>query len=129
MGTNRYAHLAPVLLRLALGAVFTAHGLAKLMHRAATAAFFAKVGIPLPHAAGALVGWVESAGGILLLVGYGTTLIAVLLAIVMLVAIVAVKLPRGFVDGWELEFTLLMGALTLMLTGAGSLRATGGKQP
>jgi putative oxidoreductase len=114
---NRYAHLAPLLLRLALGAVFIVHGLPKFLSTGAVAQFFGQVGIPAPYAMVLLVGAVEVIGGALLLIGYGTRIAAALLALDMLGAIVTAKLSMGFVNGWEFEAVLLAATLSLILSG------------
>jgi uncharacterized membrane protein YphA (DoxX/SURF4 family) len=121
--SNRYAHLAPLLLRLALGAVFIVHGLPKFLAASAVAQFFSQVGIPAPHAMVLLVGAVEVIGGALLLIGYGTRITAALLALNMLGAIVTVKVSMGFVDGWEFEAVLLAATLSLVLSGPMGQRA------
>jgi uncharacterized membrane protein YphA (DoxX/SURF4 family) len=121
--SNRYAHLAPLLLRLALGAVFIVHGLPKFLATSAVAQFFSQVGIPAPHAMVLLVGAVEVIGGALLLIGYGTRITAALLALNMLGAIVTVKVSMGFVDGWEFEAVLLAATLSLVLSGPMGQRA------
>lgn len=114
---DRYAALAPVLLRLALGPIFIAHGIPKLINTAGVAGFFANIGLPAPYAMTLLVGLVEVIGGTLVLIGYGTRLGAALLAVVMLVAITMVKWSQGFLNGWEFDFMLLAAALSLMLSG------------
>lgn len=121
--TNRYAHLAPLILRLAAGLVFIAHGYPKLLAPAGFAEFFGQVGIPAPSVMVLVVGAVEVIGGALLLVGYGTRLAAALLAAVMLVAIVTVKLSMGFANGWAYDFMLLAACLSLILSGPIARRA------
>lgn len=114
---NRYAHLAPVVLRVAIGVIFLVHGIPKLTQTAGVAGFFGQVGIPAPFAMAILVGLVEALGGLSLLVGYGARIASALLAVVMLVAILTVKLGAGFVGGWEFDLALLAGLLSLVLSG------------
>lgn len=115
--TQRYAHLAPLLLRLALGAVFIAHGLPKLTAPGMTAGFFGKIGIPAPYVMVLVVGLIEAGGGLLLLLGVATRIVASLLALTMLTAILTAKRTVGFVGGWEFEMVLLAAALSLVLSG------------
>lgn len=115
--TNRYAHLAPVLLRLALGVVYILHGIPKFQSPDGVAQFFGQMGIPAPFFMVLLVGAIEVVGGALLMIGYGTRVAAALLALTMLGAIVTVKFSMGFVDGWEFEAVLLAAALSLVLSG------------
>ena len=124
---NRYADYAPTLLRLMLAVVFIAHGYQKLfvMGISGVTAMFQSFGIPLPSLSAWIVALVEFFGGILLLIGFLTRYAATLIAIVMLVAILAVKLPIGLIGngmcGAELDLGLLAGAIALMLLGPGKL--------
>ena len=72
----------------------------------------------------AIVTFVQLLGGIALIVGIGTRIVALLLAIVMLVAILTVHLANGFYasdGGIEFSLTLLAGNLLLLLAGPGSM--------
>lgn len=107
------------LLRLALALVFIAHGWAKLNGLEATEAFFSNVGIPAASSMAVLVGLVEFLGGLAMLLGVFTSWAGGLLAVVMLVAILQVKLSKGFLGGYEFDLTLLLAALSLIFLGAG----------
>jgi len=74
------------------------------------------------------VALLETIGAVLLILGLGTRILAVLFAFDMLVAIFAAK--RGFMKtpfmaqqatGWEFDFALLGISLALFVMGAGSL--------
>lgn len=114
---NRYAHLGPVLLRLALGVIFILHGIPKFLSLGGTAEFFGQVGIPAPFFMVLVVAAIEVVGGALLVIGYGTRIAAALLALTMVGAIITVKFAMGFVNGWEFELVLLAAALSLVLSG------------
>jgi putative oxidoreductase len=116
MNNNKYV---PVLLRLALGAVFILHGYGKLTGIEGTIGFFDKVGIPVPGFSAWLVALVEFLGGISVLVGYFTRISAGLIAIVMVVAMISVKFAQGFVGGWEFDFVLFIVAISLVILGDG----------
>jgi putative oxidoreductase len=61
---------AAVLVRVAVGVVFTSEGIQKFLYPDALGAGrFAKIGIPAPEVMGPLVGVVESVGGLLILIG------------------------------------------------------------
>lgn len=122
---DRYARLAPVPLRLALGAVFLLHGLPKLLQTPAYAELFARIGLPAPAFMALLIGAMEVTGGLLVLTGYWVRIAAGLLALVMLGAIVLVKGSRGFINGWEFDAVLLAAALSLGPSGTG--RPTAGR--
>ena len=131
----------PAVLRLAIGAVFVAHGAQKLFGvwggggLSGTAAFFGQLGLTPAYPLAILVGLVEFAGGLMLIAGALTLFVALALALNMVVALWKVHLANGFFLNWNIvagqghgyEFTLaLIGALvSLMLTGPGALSVDG----
>lgn len=116
-----FGAFAPLILRLILGAVFIVHGYPKLFKNfSETAGFFESIGIRPGKFWVFAVGAVEFFGGIALVLGFATQLAAALLAIDMLVAIAKVKFRQGFVGGYEFDLTLLVIALSLVLTGPGA---------
>ena len=110
-------------LRLVVGLVFAAHGGQKLFGFgiAGTAGFLGGLGVPLPQVAAVALIAVELLGGLALIVGAGTRIVAALLAADMLVAILTVHLKEGFFvpHGVEFVLTLLGGCLALVGLGAG----------
>jgi putative oxidoreductase len=110
---------APLALRLAWGMIFIAHGAQKFMGLDHTTQFFTGLGILLPGIAAPLIALLEVVGGIALLLGLGTRIFALLLAVNMLVAILTAKLTLGLVGGFEFELALLAGCITLALSGPG----------
>jgi putative oxidoreductase len=116
-------------LRIAVGAVFIAHGAQKLFtyHISGVAGMFAQIGIPLPHFFAAVVTLVEFFGGIALVLGVATRLAALAIAVNMAVAILAVHFKNGFFlpTGYEYAFTLFAASVCLMLTGAGEFSVDG----
>lgn len=81
------AFLPPLLTRLVLGQAFYYTGRGKLENFAATASFFADLGIPLPELNAAFVARLEYYGGLLLVVGLLTRAVALLLSSTMVVAL------------------------------------------
>ncbi len=79
------------------------------------------MGAPLPGITAPLVACLEFFGGIALVIGLFTRLVALGLAADMLGAILIVKLGSGFFApaGLEFELALLGGALTVALAGPG----------
>jgi putative oxidoreductase len=119
-----FGDLVMVLARLLLGVVLFAHGWQKLFDQGfeGTTASFAKMGIPLPAVGAAYATAVEMLGGALLVLGAGTTLVAVLVVLDMLGAALLVHIGNGiFVStgGWELVGVIMAGALLLAAAGAG----------
>ena len=115
---NRLAPYAAVLMRLAVGGVFLRHGVVKLHNGLdATAAYLHDVGFPFPALWALVLIGVETVGAVGVLLGVFTRIWAALMSVVMIVAILAVKIPRG--GNFELEALLLAGALTLVALGDG----------
>src|SRR5512143_2383721 len=72
--------------RLLLAVLFLPAGIGKLTGFAGTVGYIAEVGLPLPQLAAALALVVEIVGGAALVAGYGTRLVAIVLAAFTLVA-------------------------------------------
>lgn len=121
---NRYfPEWGSLFLRLALGAVFMAHGWAKLSGPVGTPEGFNidAWGWPHPVLWAWIVALVETFGGLLLVVGLLTRFAAALICGVIIVAILQVTAEQGFIGGFELDFSLLMIAIALILMGGGRL--------
>ncbi len=125
---STYEHLAPLLLRLAIGLTFFFAGLGKVMGgTAGVSGFFGNLGIPLPGLMGPFVAYLELLGGLALIVGLFTRVFSLLFVPNMLVAMLLVSVPKamqaqniamGFSDT-RVEFLLLLGSLALALLGPG----------
>jgi len=118
------SHWSPLFLRLAVGAVFFAHGAQKLFGMFGGsglngfAGTMGRMGLKPALAWAILVALVEFLGGIALVFGFLTRLWALLLGIVMVVAILGVHLSGGFFS-FEFPLVLLAGCLSLLLSGGG----------
>lgn len=71
----------PLIGRIGIAAIFLLSAIAKLTAPAATVGYIASVGLPLPQLGLAIAILVEFLGGILLVVGYRTRLVAAGLAV------------------------------------------------
>ncbi|MCJ2048238.1 DoxX family protein [Methylobacterium sp. J-070] len=80
VGTSAAAAL-PVTGRVLMSAIFLVSGVGKLAAPAATLATIAAAGLPLPPASYAAAALVEVGGGLLLILGYRTRLVALVLAL------------------------------------------------
>jgi putative oxidoreductase len=76
----------PLLGRILIGALFVTAGVRKAMAIAATAGYFAKLGVPAAEIMAWVVVFIEVGGGLALILGWQTRLVAWLLAIFVGVA-------------------------------------------
>lgn len=126
MNQSRLTTTAVTVLRVILGFLFAAHGWQKFNEWtiAGTQAAFAQMGVPAANVSAPLIAGLELAGGIALILGVLTRVVAALLAIDMIGALFLVHASAGiFADKGGYELVLLLGAaaLALALTGAGRL--------
>ena len=124
MNQPRLTTTALTVLRVILGFLFAAHGWQKFNDWtiAGTQAAFTQMGVPAANISAPLVAGLELAGGIALILGVLTRVVAALLAVNMIGALVLVHASAGvFADKGGYELVLLLGAaaLALALTGAG----------
>jgi len=116
----RYSDWSPLLLRIAIGAIFIAHGQAKLFGGlGGVEKYLHGLGFPIPSVFAVILAITEFFGGVCLLIGLFTRWAALLISVVMIVAILKVHLPHGLTGagGYEFPLALLAGALSLALTG------------
>jgi putative oxidoreductase len=114
-----------LLLRIALGVLFLAHGLLKLlMHKpAGTAAYFRSLG--LPGFVGYLTMAAELSGGTLLILGIATSLVALALVPLILGTIYMVHGSKGWLftnegGGWEFPAFWAVALVVQALLGSGA---------
>ncbi len=121
---NRTAPYAALVLRLSLGVMFVAHALLKLLvfTLPGTVQFFQSLGLPGPLAY--IVFAAELVGGVLLIAGYRTRLVAAALVPVLLGSTWAhvgngwlFSAPNG---GWEYPLFLTAAAVAQILLGNGA---------
>jgi len=129
--------IAPLFLRIIIGAGFMAHGWAKISR--GTGGFeklLAQQGVPAPHVNAIIGPYVELLGGFAILIGAYVVIIAVPLLFTMLVAMIYVQGHYGFSSvktigltpggpvfgppGYEINLLYMAGLISLMLTGAGA---------
>ncbi len=114
-----------LLLRISLGILFLAHGLLKLLvHKpAGTAAYFRSLG--LPGFVGYLTMAAEIGGGMLLILGVATSLVALALVPLILGTIVLVHRSKGWMftnegGGWEYPAFWAAALVVQALLGSGA---------
>jgi len=129
-----YPSWSRLVVRLALGIVFFAHGSQKVFGwfgghgLKATIQVFQQY-MKIPPAVTVLVAFIECFGGLALIVGFLARPSALGLIVVMLVAIAKVHWKNGFflatqpgqANGWEYNFALIAMALAVLIGGAGAL--------
>jgi putative oxidoreductase len=81
------AFLAPLVTRLVMGQAYYQTGSGKIANFANTVGFFGELGIPFPEANAFFVSRLEFWGGLLLIVGLMTRVVAALLSSTMVVAL------------------------------------------
>lgn len=118
-------HSTLLIIRIIVGIIFFAHGMQKFnMGMDAVSEFFGGVGIPLSGLMAWVITLLETFGGIALIIGVGTRLVALLLGITMIVATIVVKWKFGLISvgngaGYELDLALFAALLPLITLGAG----------
>jgi len=80
-----------LILRLMAGGVFFWEGILKFVYTNQGVGRFTKIGLPFPHETAIFVACLEIVGGLLLLCGLGTRLIAIPFILEMIVAILSTK--------------------------------------
>ncbi|PZO79266.1 MAG: LysR family transcriptional regulator [Mesorhizobium amorphae] len=122
---HRTAPYAATALRVALGLLFLAHAGLKVFvfTPAGTAQFFASLGLPGPLAY--LVILMEAVGGLMLVAGVFSRVVALALVPILLGAIVTVHGSAGFFftnpnGGWEFLALWIAGLVSVALLGDGA---------
>ena len=137
-----YPSWSRLVIRLALGIVFFAHGAQKVFGwfggrgLKATIQTFQQY-LKVPPAATVLAAFIECFGGLALIVGVLARPSALGIIGVMLVAIAKVHWKNGFFlaaqpgqsNGWEFNFVLIAMALAILIGGAGALSIDAALRP
>jgi putative oxidoreductase len=128
--TGALAFLPPLLTRLVMGEAFFLTGRGKLANFDNTVQFFTTLGIPMPELNAAFVSRLEFYGGIALILGVLTRLVAAGLASTMVVALLTAD-KQGLLDALRISgdagltdvvpFVYLIFLLWLVIVGPGPL--------
>lgn len=126
MNTIETSPYGALLLRLALGVMYIAHGLLKIFvfTLPGTVSFFENFGYPGWTAYVVVVA--EIGGGVLLIAGLYVRPVALALVPVLMGALISVHWANGWLfshkgGGWEYPAFLVVASLALALTGGGAL--------
>ncbi|MBC1605192.1 DoxX family protein [Paenilisteria rocourtiae] len=111
---NKYGIL---IVRILLGGIVFLHGLQKFTGGiGGTVQFFDSLGIPGFMAY--IVAPLEIIGGLALIFGVLVPYASALIIGILSVAIVTVTFSKGFIGGYEFDFTLLVLAIVTLITGS-----------
>lgn len=122
--------VTPLVLRIAAGVIFAAHGAQKLFGLfggyglEGTGQWMESIGLAPGYLMALLAGSAEFFGGLALLLGLLVRPSALVLAVTMAVAIATVHLEKGLFmanDGYEFGLALLAISVALVLSGGGRL--------
>jgi putative oxidoreductase len=131
---------ANLIIRLMTGAVFFFEGILKFVYANQGVGRFTKLGFPFPETTAHFVATAEIVGGLLLMLGLGTRIIAFFFIIEMIVAILSTKISLYFGTSplpmppalpklgiWAVEhesrsdYAQLLTSLFLLIEGAGKI--------
>lgn len=108
-----------LVLRVVLGLILVFHGWPKIKNIKGTVEWMSQTFKPSLFWATA-VSLVEFVGGLMLIFGFLTQPIALLVAIQFSVIILKVNRQKGFVGGYEFDLLILAAALALVTLGSGT---------
>ncbi len=109
--------LGALIVRVVLGVIFAVHGIVKFQDGISnTVGWFESIGLPGFLAYG--VASVEIIGGLLLIIGLATRIVAGVFLLLLVGAIITVKLAVGFVNGYEFDLALMAMAAFLAIAGS-----------
>ena len=116
----QFVDLASIILRLAIGSAFMIHGYPKLKPNEQAKGWMKSMGMPV--ALVPFAGVVEFFGGLGLVLGILTPIIAFLSALWMLSTtwLSVTKIKKKYAGGLEIDITLLLAALALTFLGGGT---------
>lgn len=123
-GTASNASATILFGRILLAIIFLLSGFGKLTAIAGTAGYFGALGLPLPTATAILVGLIELLGGLAILVGFQTRIVAWVLAVFTVAT--ALVAHTGWADQMQMinflkNLAIAGGFVVLASSGAGAL--------
>ncbi len=123
---QKYRDVAPFVIRGCMGVIFAYHGWQKFDGGLdGFNGFVDSLGVPLPEIVGPAVALLEFAGGIMLVAGLLTRIVAGLFVLEMIGTTWLVKLDVGLIGeqgaGAEIDVALWAGMVALVLLGPGIL--------
>jgi len=136
---SNYSDIASLAIRIAVGVLMIIHGYPKLFVKETRAMMIpAMKGMGVPRVGFELAGLLETFGGLTLLLGLLTRVVALLFVVEMIATtilyntvLVKAPIPRGaleqqfkathgYVTGWELDSVILASMIALAILGGGT---------
>jgi len=115
-----YASWALLILRIAVGATFLAHGWPKIKNLKATQENFGNMGFKPGKLWGTIAAVLEFVGGIFLIAGFFTMLVALLfVGEFFVITIWQIRRGAKFYEGWEIDTLIFAIVIMLFAVGAG----------
>ncbi len=113
--------IAATAARIALGALFLLHGLPKIRNVKAPMGWVRSTGFPGGAAFAVAFTLLEFFGGLALIAGFLTQIVAILIVLEMVATSIFTKrkLGKKFMGGYELDVVYLVLAVTVVLLGPG----------
>ena len=114
--------VASLVLRLFIGILFVVHGWPKIRNPKQAAAWVKSTGWAWAAGFAYAFTFLEFFGGIALVIGFLTRIVAILFVLQMIATTVfaRAKLGKKLMGGWETDLLFLVGALALVFLGAGA---------
>jgi putative oxidoreductase len=130
MNLEKHGDHAALIGRLFYSSLFILYGYFKLTGLAGTTAYMTKQGLPAPAVSAILAAVIELGGGLLMLIGYQTRLVALGLGVYVLIA--ALIAHTNFADGNQMShfmknMAIVGGSLAFVAFGAGAYSLDGRK--
>jgi putative oxidoreductase len=130
--SGRHGGYALLLLRLVVGIVFVAHGYPLWSRLGSLTVYLRSLGIPAPSLFAPVLAFVETFGGVAMILGVLTRYAGLALAATMTVSTLLVKTKVGLIasmnqpgpPGAELDLMLLAASLTIAALGPGTASLT-----
>lgn len=115
MNSEKYRKYALVFLALVIVAIFLWHGIPKAINPEMANEKFEGMGFS--GFLGPIVGWLEVIAAGLILIGVWHRRSNLLLAVIIIIALIGVQIPKGVTAGLERDLLILAGTLLLAAEG------------
>lgn len=119
-----FSDVGILILRVVLGLIMVIHGWPKIKNIKGTAEWMGQTFKPGIFWA-VVISLIEFVGGLFLIFGFLTQIVAILVAIQFAVIILKMNFRKGFVNGYEFDLLIFAAALALVVLGSGHYSVDG----